>query len=296
VTGVASSAGATTAGIGAIALWAGLAALAKLAGALPPFQKTALTFAIGSLAGLFYARLKGTPLSLVAAMPRAALALGVYGLLGFHVVYFLALARAPVLEASLIVYLWPLLIVLFSALLPKAAGGSSLSPHHVGGAALGFAGAGFLLLAGGDCTLTFTGGLAGYATAFAAAIIWASYSVASRLFADVPSGALVAASAITAASAAALHLVFETWVAPQGLAAWLAIAALGIGPTGLAFYLWDEGMKHGDLRLLGVAAYATPLLSTLVLAGAGLAAPGRTAWIAAALIAAGAFLARPARD
>ena len=38
--------------------------------------------------------------------------------------------------------------------------------------------------------------------------------------------------------------------------------ALGLGPVGAAFFLWDIGMKKGDLRFLGVASYATPMIST----------------------------------
>ena len=43
---------------------------------------------------------------------------------------------------------------------------------------------------------------------------------------------------------------------------WLAIVALGIGPVGIAFFVWDIGMKRGDIRVLGAASYATPVLST----------------------------------
>ena len=46
---------------------------------------------------------------------------------------------------------------------------------------------------------------------------------------------------------------------------------LGVGPVGLAFYVWDFVVKRGDIRLLGVAAYAAPVLSTLILVAAGFA-------------------------
>ena len=48
---------------------------------------------------------------------------------------------------------------------------------------------------------------------------------------------------------------------------------LGIGPVGAAFYAWDIGMKRGDIRVLGAASYATPLLSTAFLMLAGFARP-----------------------
>ncbi len=287
-----TSSRATTLGLGAVGLWALLAALTLRAGAIPPFQLTAMTFTVGTLVGLLYARLTGQSLAILRDVPAAAWALGIFGLFGFHVVYFLALQSAPVLEASLLVYLWPLLIVVFSGVLPASAGGAALSWRPLLGAALGFAGA--ILILRGDVSTPAAfarGSLVGYGLALAAAVIWASYSVASRLFATVPSLAVIGSCAATTVGAAILHLLFETWTWPRDTAAWLSIAALGLGPTGLAFYLWDDGMKRGNLRLLGVAAYATPLLSTLVLTALGLAQPGSTVWIAALLITAGAAIA-----
>ena len=102
---------------------------------------------------------------------------------------------------------------------------------------------------------------------------------------------MTANCAATAVGALILHLVFETPAWPQSTAAWCAMAALGAGPVGLAFYLWDEGMKNGNIRLLGVASYATPLLSTLLLAALGLGRASAGLWLAALLIAAGALLA-----
>ena len=64
--------------------------------------------------------------------------------------------------------------------------------------------------------------------------------------------------------AAAAHLLFETTVVPN-TAGLSAIVALGMGPVGAAFLLWDHGMKRGDPRLLGALAYATPVASTVVL-------------------------------
>ena len=43
------------------------------------------------------------------------------------------------------------------------------------------------------------------------------------------------------------------------------IAALGLGPLGGAFFLWDRALKLGDARHIGVLSYLTPLLSTLLL-------------------------------
>jgi drug/metabolite transporter (DMT)-like permease len=121
--------------------------------------------------------------------------------------------------------------------------------------------------------------------------VWSGYSVLSRLFPGVPSVAVSGFCIVTAILAALCHIVFENTVWPQGSTQWLALFLLGLGPVGLAFYVWDVGVKHGDIRLLGVGSYAAPLLSTLALVVAGYAEPRVTLAIAAALIAGGGLLA-----
>ena len=79
--------------------------------------------------------------------------------------------------------------------------------------------------------------------------------------------------------------------AMAGASGWASVAGLGLGPVGLAFYVWDIGVKRGDIQLLGASSYAAPLLSTLILVLAGIAAPGWALALAALLIAGGAALA-----
>ena len=281
---------ATLLGLGAIALWAMLASLTALAGTIPPFQLSAMTFAIGTLVGLAYARATRQRLASLTNVPPAAWALGIYGLFAFHACYFFALQLAPALEASLVIYLWPLLVVLFSGLLPARLGGQQLRWWHVGGALMGLAGTVMILLSGGQ-RLGFTGSGLGYALAIAAALIWSSYSVASRLLAKVPSLAVIGSCAATAVGSAVLHFLLETWTWPSGGTAWAAIIGLGLGPVGLAFYIWDEGMKRGDIKLLGAASYATPLVSAMLMTSLGLGQSRGSLWLAAGLITAGALLA-----
>jgi drug/metabolite transporter (DMT)-like permease len=280
----------TLQGFGAVLLWGALAALTTYAGPVPPFQLAAITFAFGAMVGVAYAALTGQSLAGLKSVPWLVWALGVYGLLAFHACYFFALQRAPALEASLIIYLWPLLIVLFSGFLPARFGGKRLTLWHVAGALLGLAGT-VLVLLGKAGQPSVPGQTTGYVMAVAAAFIWASYSVASRLFQGVPSLAVIGSCALSAAGAAVLHMALETTVWPANSMAWTAVIALGLGPVGLAFYLWDAGMKHGNVQVLGTLAYATPLLSTLLMTSLGLSAASSTIWLAAGLITVGAALA-----
>jgi drug/metabolite transporter (DMT)-like permease len=276
---------ATLIGLTAILMWSLLAVLTVATGKIPAFQLAAMTFAVGAVAASL--TWIGRP-DAIAALWQAPLAwiVGVGGLFGYHALYFLALRFAPPAEAGLLNYLWPLLIVLFSSLLP----GERLAPHHIIGAVLGLAGT--VLLLAGNSGEGFTSGQApGLFAAFVAAFVWAAYSVMSRKLKAVPTDAVAGFCAVTALLAALVHRLLETMVWPDSVVQWLAIAALGVGPVGAAFYAWDIGMKRGDIRVLGAASYATPLLSTAFLILAGFARPSVSLAIAAVLIAGGGLIA-----
>ncbi|MEA2936177.1 MAG: hypothetical protein QOD74_2823 [Variibacter sp.] len=276
---------ATLIGVIAILLWSSLAVLTAASGAMPPFQLAAVTFAIGGAVGALW--LMRRPVGFEALrQPPEVWALGVCGLFGYHALYFTALKISPPAEAGLINYLWPLLIVLFSALLP----GERLRANHVAGALLGLCGTA-LVFSGGRGFAVTTDYVPGFAAAFVAAFVWAGYSVLSRRFATVPTEAVVGFCLATALLAALFSLVLETPRWPETAAQWAAVVALGIGPVGLAFYAWDFGVKRGDIRVLGALSYAAPVLSTAALVLAGYAEPTPSLGIAAALITAGGMLA-----
>jgi drug/metabolite transporter (DMT)-like permease len=275
---------ATLVGLTAILMWSLLSVLTVATGKIPAFQLAAMTFAIG--AAVAFASFLFRPSAFVALkQPVVAWVVGVGGLFGYHALYFLALRFAPPAEAGLLNYLWPLLIVLFSSLLP----GERLASHHIIGAVLGLAGTALLLA--GNIGGFAPGQVPGLAAAFVAAFVWAAYSVMSRKLKAVPTDAVAGFCLATALLAALVHLMVETTVWPETLGQWLAIIALGVGPVGAAFFVWDIGMKRGDIRVLGAASYATPLLSTLFLILAGFAQPTATIAIAAVLIAGGGLIA-----
>ncbi len=277
---------ATLIGLTAILMWSLLAVLTVATGRIPPFQLLAMTFAIGACIGpLTWIRRKGAWRTL--RQPLEVWLVGVTGLFLYHALYFVALRLAPPAEAGLLNYLWPLLIVLFSSLLPE----EHLAPHHIVGALFGLVGTAFLL--SGNLHFEFANipQLVGLGAAFAAAFVWAAYSVMSRRFKGVPTDVVAGFCMATALLATLNHLAVETAVWPQTVRQWLAIVALGVGPVGIAFFVWDIGMKHGDVRVLGAASYATPLLSTGFLIVAGFAKPTATLAIAAALIAGGGLIA-----
>jgi drug/metabolite transporter (DMT)-like permease len=272
-------------GLVAICLWGSLAALSVLAGPIPPFQMVAMTFAIGASIGIVRARRRGVGWRALVRWPARVWLVGVVGLFGYHALYFAALQLAPPAEANLVNYLWPLLIVLLSA--PLA--GERLGWSHVAGAMLGFAGVALLAFGRG---LHFAGDHAlGYALALGCAFTWALYSVLSRRFGETPTDAIASFCAVSAVLSLLCHLVLERTVWPATPFAWLAVLALGLGPTGSAFYFWDHAVKHGDIRALGAFSYATPILSTALLIACGLAEPTSALLLAALLVTIGAALA-----
>ena len=131
--------------------------------------------------------------------------------------------------------------------------------------------------------------------AFCCALVWSSYSVTSRLLASVPSESIAVSCLATAALAFLCSRLFETWVMPADFVAWAALIGLGAGPVGAAFLLWDIGMKRGDVSLLGVLSYASPVVSTVLLVALGFAEATWTLAIACALMVVAAVIATRAK-
>ena len=270
--------------LGAIVLWSSLATLGVALRHVPPFLLTGLSLLIGGLIAL---PLSGFKLS-VWRVPLSTLALGVYGLFGYHFLLFLALRQAPAVQANLVVYLWPLLIVVLApVLLP----GLRLSWQHVVAALLGFAGAAVVILGNGANAVA--GGPAGwswgYLAALAAAFMWASYSLMTRRVPAFPTAAIGSFAWVSGVLSLLCHALMEPSVS-LSLRDWALVGLMGLGPMGAAFFLWDKALKTGDARHIGVLSYLTPLLSTAALlwfSGGALTWP---VGLAAVMIVAAAWL------
>ncbi|ARP81278.1 EamA family transporter [Bordetella genomosp. 8] len=280
-----SASRATAFGVVAILLWAALALLTVRAGGLPPFQLLALSFGVAFVGGVCVLLPRGRAALAEMRQPLRPWLLSVGGIFSYHALYFYALSHAPAAQASLIAYLWPLFIVVFSALAP----GGRLHARHIAGAVLGLAGTALIALErpGADDAVW---PVAGIAAAFGCALIWSGYSVLNRRYADAPSSMMVGVCGLVALGGAACHAALETTVPVSG-AQWGAIVLLGLGPTGLAFLAWDYATKHGHLSLLGPLSYLAPLLSTLLLVVTGATPATLTLLLAALLIIGGSMVA-----
>ncbi len=267
--------------LGAIALWASLAALGVSLAHVPPFLLTGLGLLVGSLIALPLSRFDWRQWR----VPASTLALGIYGLFGFHFLLFIALRHAPPVQANLVNYLWPLGIVVMAPLfLP----GVHLAPRHIAAALVGFAGAALAILGGAqgaEATWAW-----GYLPALGSAFIWASYSLLTKRVAAFPTAAIGSFAAVSGALSLLCHALLEPAVA-LGARDIALIAALGLGPLGGAFFLWDAALKRGDARQIGVLSFLTPLLSTITLLALRGERPSLSVLLAAVMIVGAAVVA-----
>jgi len=270
--------------LGAIALWAALAALGVSLTHVPPFLLTGLALMVGSLIALPLSRFDFRQWR----VPGTTLALGVYGLFGFHFLLFIALRHAPPVQANLVNYLWPLGIVLMA---PIFLPGVTLQRRHVLAALLGFAGAALAILGRGAGTPSGEPLWAwGYVAALGSAFIWASYSLLTQRVKAFPTAAIGS----FALASGLLALLCHVWLEPSTALSThdlLLIAVLGLGPLGGAFFLWDAALKRGDARQIGVLSFLTPLLSTLSLLVMRGEAPSLSVGLAALMIVGAAVIA-----
>jgi drug/metabolite transporter (DMT)-like permease len=242
--------------LGAVVLWASLASLATLLSNIPPFLLTGIGLIIGAAVSLPALKSGIKPWK----VPGRTLLIGVYGLFGYHFMLFLALQTAPAVEANLVNYLWPLLIVLLSPLFTKSL---SLNFRYVLAAIAGFSGA-VLAITSNGAGFSFASIEVGYFFALAAAVIWATYSLATTKVPRFPTPAIGLFALVSGVLALGAHFVFEP-AASISATDWLLLLVLGVGPLGGAFYLWDAALKIGDPRRIGLLAFLTPLLSTILL-------------------------------
>jgi len=248
--------------LGAIALWVSVASLGVLLKHLPPFLLTGWSLLIGGL--LAVPQVLRDPRQW--RIPLSTLALGIYGLFGYHFMLFMALRLSPAVEANLINYLWPLLMVVLAPVLLK---NMSLRPIHLSAALLGFGGAALAILGAANPVdaLPSPGSadrVAGYLAALAAAFMWSSYSLLTQRVAAFPTAAIGLFALVSGLLSLLCHWALE---APTSLSLrdGLLLALMGLGPLGGAFYLWDKALKLGDARQIGILSYLTPLGSTAML-------------------------------
>ena len=268
--------------LAAIALWGALAPLGVQLAHIPPFMLTGIGLLVGSVIALPLARFRLARWK----VPLATLAVGIYGLFGFHFLLFMALRHAPAVQANLINYLWPLGMVVMAPLFSKDI---ALQARHIVAAIIGFIGAAIAILWRSASETQMVQFHWGYLMALASAFVWASYSLLTQRVAPFATASIGVFGLLSGLLSLLCHSVLENAVALDAQAL-LLIVGLGLGPLGGAFYLWDAALKRGDARQIGLLSFLTPLLSTLGLLWMRGEAASASIVLAAALIVGAALL------
>jgi drug/metabolite transporter (DMT)-like permease len=200
--------------------------------------------------------------SLLSPAVLGGVLVGVVGLTGTIFLQYLAFATAPIVEANVVAYGWPL----FAALWPALAYRSRQTLAGVPLAMVGFAGVALILDSGGGLGFA-DGGMVGYVAALASAVCMAFYTIISGRSRVLTDAFLLPATAFGMVLALALCVSgLGTWIwVSASLGAWAASVYAGVGPMAGGFLLWSVAMSGGGAKRLAPLGYATPLASTVLL-------------------------------
>ena len=233
----------------AIVCWGSLATLGDMVNHLPPFYVLGLAFLVGSIPGW------RKPQELFPDFKTSIL--GVLGYFGYHFFLFYSFRYAPVIEANLINYLWPMILVLLTPVFFQQ---QKLNWSHFMGAGLSAIGCAVLVWGKGvDLKADY---MIGYLLALGAAITWPIYSLVKKKMGHSTTSSVGGFCIGAGLLCLMTHGFIEPRVVLQWHDAWIIIL-IGIGPFGLAFYAWDKALANGDSRIVGALSYLTPVLSTL---------------------------------
>lgn len=251
----------TTVGCGALAMWSIYAlVVSELVGRLPLFQTLFMMFSFSFI--IMALRLTASGGWQLPKQPWFIWLIGILGVCGSDTAYLTAMQYAPPAHVDLIDCLWPVLVILLSSVLPQ----ERLALQHIVAGILGFLGV-FLLITSEEGLGVSDAYLPGYLFAFTAPVIWSIYTIVARWYQKMSTGMVNLYCGIGALIFLILHFRFETWAVPTTLEFSLVLL-LGLA-SGAGSILWTYAMQKGNLRLLTVLAYFTPVISMtcLVLSG-----------------------------
>lgn len=188
-------------------------------------------------------------------------AFGTIAICGSDFCYILGAHCAPIAHIDLIDYMWPCFIIFFIGFLPN----QKFSFKYLIGAILGFIGILQLITYDNQIDQMYIPSYWGYLLAFFGVIIWGAYSTYSSYHKEkLPVAMIGLYCGIAALICGILHVTLETTVTPT-LSQGLMTITLGLVGPGLAYQLWDYGMKFGNARLLSVSCYFARIMSMALL-------------------------------
>ena len=243
-------------GVIAILMWSISPLLIIGAGEIPPFLMAAIALILASIILIVESFITKANFKEIIFQPFKAYILTTYGIGGYVIFWLLAFKHTPAFEANTLNYLWPMLLVFFAHVISK----EQLSIDKVIGLILGFLGT--ILLFSQESALDINGEyFLGYVFALMGAIIWATYSVATR-YVSFPKRSMLSFMLIPGLISLAVHLMVEEIYVPS-FRELIFVCLLGL--TRVSFVFWDYAMKHGQIILISSLSYFIPIISTVLL-------------------------------
>lgn len=250
---------ATGIGFMALVLWACGALLVVSIGNLPPFEIQTFIFSLSFLVSFLKISYKRSWHQLT-EVPKCMWFIGVLGIFFANLFFVSAFQYAPPEKVDLINYLWPVMVILFSPLLPN----EILKKHQLCGALLAFLGVTVLLTNGKGFSGFELSHWKGYLLSFLNAFFWTIFILFNRKYKSIPNEMIGLYCGIGALLAFTAHCLFETFVLPS-LEQLLYLCILGIFCQGMGYLFWDHGIKKGYYKLLCTLSYIAPILSMSLL-------------------------------
>lgn len=271
----------TLTGLGAVLIWCVTTLLVAYITALPPLEFVGLIFFFGYVSMTFLQLYNGEDIRSYWRQPVKYYLfwLGTAGI--YTIILFVSYSLVPFFEANILNHTWPVLLIVFTALLHN----ERVTAIQIFGGIVSFAGVVAIFMPTGDVSL-FGDFHFGHALAIGSASLWSAYSAYAKRI-SYPVGFLAPVFLIFSAICFVLHFAFEPTVWP-GNFEWMIIIILGVAR--ISYLMWDYGMKHGDVVLLASICYFLPLATSLLLAAFGFGPATPMIGIGAALIAGGCLI------
>ena len=248
--------------ISAVVIWSTLAAMAKsLLTVIPTFEALFLSSLIASVFLLVQQGIRGGLLVFRAYDWRGYLAMAALGFIGLFVysgLYFYGLTQLTSQEACILNYLWPMMIVLFAALLL----GERITLRTAAALLLSFSGV-LVLTLGGEGRADGNAVLGSLACVLAA-LCYGLFCVLNRKRNVDPMVLMTVAWGVTALCALSVTLMVETWVT-LSWTQWGGLLWFGIFVNAVGYLWWALALRDArNAAMVANLAYAVPLLSLVV--------------------------------
>lgn len=254
-----SAALGTAGGFASVLIWSLTAPVMATAVGVDPFLYVALGDGVGALAFVvMWIIRRHNPLPELRRVPLWFYLLGFVGIGLHNLTWVAALQQAPPLEATLIIYTWPLLVIVFTTISLR----QRLKWYHMAAGALGLCGIAALMMGRGLelGALSFT---SGHLWALVCALTWSVFSAVAARHTYLSSNFLGVVLLLSALFSGSVWVMIQG--APPAPASSLWIVGVASVFFALSYASWDYGMKHGDAQLIGVLSFITPVLSAVYL-------------------------------